>query len=155
MHMARARVPPGTALIACRAPCSLLRQPARHQVACARVETLPLPPQDAAQLVPHPSVALFQPTPGLSQLEVSRPATQHRIEVLDRSVEFASTRPEQQSCHFLRQLLETRGRNTQLRLLMPRHAVAQKLALPWPRHRTFAHIDLELEPRAEKLGQTL
>ncbi len=38
----------------------------------------------------------------------------------------------------------------ELRLLVPRRAVAQELPLPWPRHRALAGVDLELQLRLQK-----
>ena len=57
--------------------------------------------------------------------------------------------------HLLRQLLHARLSNAQLRPLMPRHAVAQKLPLPRPRHRALGLIHLELQSLGQKPGHAL
>src|SRR5438034_6259581 len=115
----------------------------------------PLPPQDAAQLVPYPSIPLVQRAFRFSQLEVRCPTAQHRIESLNRGAEVTTARIAQQRFHFRRQLPKARPGNAQFRSHVPREAIAQKLSLPRPRHRTLRPINFELESLGQKSGQTL
>ena len=60
VHLAGATVPPRPALVECGAKRTLFLQSRLHQVSGARIWALPLPPQDAAQLAPEPTVEVLQ-----------------------------------------------------------------------------------------------
>src|SRR5271156_1236549 len=155
VHMGRARIPPRAAPVGSRAPCPLRRQSALHQMACTRRRSFPLSPQDAAELMPYPSIPLLQRPLRLGQLEVRRPAAQEWVEGLNRGAKAATSRTAQQYSHFRRQSLETRRSNAQLRFLVCREAITQKSPLPRPRNRTLGVIHLELELLVQKPSQTV
>ena len=94
---------------------------------------------------------------GLVCIGLKYAAQRRRAEVerLDRGAEVASSRAAQQYLHLGRQSLDAHGRDVQLRLRVPRRAVAWKLPLPRSRRRALAHIDHAVEPLGQKPGQTL
>ena len=87
----------------------------------------------------------------LRQLEVGRPATQQRVRGLDSVAQGSAARSAQQCSSACPSRAHARRRNPQLRLPVPRHAVAQELALPRPRPpRSWLALTVSLSRSPEK-----
>jgi hypothetical protein len=84
IQVGRTRVPPRAPAIGGTAPGTFGVQPQGTQLARPGLRTLPLPPQQASQPPPHPTVEGLQGPLALRDLEVTDPAAQERIEILDR-----------------------------------------------------------------------
>lgn len=83
IHMRGARVPPCAPPVGGRLPRMSLPKSTLHQVLCPGVRTLPLSPEDTAQLAPYPAVEFLENALDLRQLEIVHPAPQDGRKRLD------------------------------------------------------------------------
>ena len=101
-----------------------------RQLASAGPGSLPLLPQHAAQLPTHPSVELLEHALDLREPVVRDPAAQLRRQIADQPTDVSPASAAKRVPQLLPQATDRLGRHLQLRLAMPRHAVAQELAIP-------------------------
>jgi hypothetical protein len=116
------------------------------------VGSLPLPPQNAAQFTPKPTVQFLEETFRRCVSEVVQPPPQFRIrlrnDLAHASAFTSSTNFLQgclQSCHHL-------TTHSQAGFVVPSHAVTQEGSLPWPINRAFGLVDREFEPLRQVTG---
>lgn len=95
--------------------------------------------------MPDPAIQLFQYLLGLGQLEIRHPATKDRVEFVDDCRQAATARAFEHFAKFVFQPFQTGRRNLQLRGLVRREAVTQKLPRPRMRYRALGYIPTPLD----------
>jgi hypothetical protein len=150
MHVRGFAVPPRTVSVGGRLPRPLFTQPDPHQILRSCVIVLPVPPLQCPQLMPDPAIEFFQYTLHFGEPEVRNPSPQLRVELLDHLFQTVGRVPLETSFGFSPPAARGSVARSSALVLVPRHAVAQKLSLPRTRHSTLVRIDLQFQSLLQK-----
>src|SRR5271157_2190632 len=115
--------------------------------------SLPLFPDRRPKPTPEPAFKLLQHKRRFALSEVAEPAPQIACQLLGHSLRAHPARPPRQFSDLLLASQHRLRRNPPFRFPMPGKTKAQKLPLPWPRHRTLLFVHLELELPGEEAFQ--
>ena len=107
-------------------------------------------PEDAAQFVTHPTVQLLKGSLALTELEVTRPAAQYRVNPLDDARHLAALRSAQQVSKPVAQAAQAHQSYSQSRLLMPAHPVTQVIAPPGSGYPALVPIQRQFKALVQK-----
>ena len=135
-------IPPRASPVAGRFPSPLFIKPPLHQILLPGGWSFPVTPDDGPQLMPQPFIHLLENVPHFCQLKVRSKATQFGSQCFYGLLQAASSSLSAQATNGTFQSFDHFRGNFQAGLLVPRHAVAQKLAFPRTPNRTFGFVDL-------------